>query len=235
MRKKTVLVTGTSGVLGSSIGLSLLASGFQVVGLSRRPSVGLRDLSGYHEKLTDLEKTEQIPALIREIATDFPPIYGLVNNSASGSASVLATMHSADINRTLNLNLVAPMILSKHVIRHMLAEGRGRIVNITSVVSKIGYRGLSVYASTKAGLEGFGKSLAREVGPRGITVNSVAPGFMKTTMTSGMDAQDIERIKRRTSLRKLVEPNDVASMVCFLLGESAAGITGQTISVDAGA
>jgi 3-oxoacyl-[acyl-carrier protein] reductase len=117
----------------------------------------------------------------------------------------------------------------------MLIEKFGRVVNITSVVAHTGYKGLSVYASTKSGLEGFTKSLAREVGKRGITVNNVAPGFMVTKMTSELGGDSLEQIKRRTPIGRLVSTEEVALAVKFLLAPESSGITGITLTVDGGA
>src|SRR4029077_8931754 len=134
----------------------------------------------------------------------------------------------------VRLNTIAPMILSKYVVRSMMSEKRGRIVNMASIVAGTGYHGLSVYSATKASLIGFTRSLAREVGPLGITVNAVAPGFIATEMTEMLDAADRERIQRRSALRRLAEPEDVAALVEFLLSEKAKNITGTTLTVDAG-
>jgi 3-oxoacyl-[acyl-carrier protein] reductase len=120
------------------------------------------------------------------------------------------------------------------VVRSMMIERAGRIVNIASVVSSTGYSGLSAYAATKASLVGFTRSLAREVGPLGITVNAIAPGFVDTEMTQELDQEERDRIVRRSALRRLAAPGDVAGAVEFLLSEKARNITGTTLTVDAG-
>jgi len=158
-----------------------------------------------------------------------------VNNAALGLDSVLATMHAKQIQELLLVNLNAPIELAKHSIRGMLVAREGRIINITSVVAQTGYKGLSVYAATKAGLEGFSKSLAREVGKRGITVNNVAPGFMPSEMTAGLADAQMDQIRRRTPLGRLVSAQEVSNAVSFLLSDKASGITGITLTVDGGA
>ena len=130
--------------------------------------------------------------------------------------------------------MIAPIVLTKHVVRTMMADGGGRIVNISSVTAFTGYSGLSVYAASKASLVGFTKSLAREVGRMGVLVNAVAPGFVETHMTEGMSDGQREQIERRSALKRLVSVEDVANSVAFLLSEGARSITGTVLTVDAG-
>ena len=162
-------------------------------------------------------------------------IYGLVNNAAVGFDGVLATMPTAQIEQLVRVNTLAPIVLTKYVVRAMLAEGGGRIVNVASIVGFTGYSGLSVYGATKASLLGFTRSLAREVGRLGVTVNAVAPGFLDTEMTQGLDDEHRQQIARRSALRRLPDLADVADAVAFLLGDTAKSITGTVLTVDAGA
>src|SRR5262249_8794401 len=161
----------------------------------------------------------EIADFVRELRNEFGAIYGLVNNAAIGTNGLLATMPNAQIERTVHLNTVSPLILTKHVVRSMMAQGAGRIVNIASIVGSTGYNGLSVYGATKASLVGFTRSLAREVGPLAITVNAVAPGFIDTELTKELGEREREQIRRRSALRRLAEIDDVASTVEFLLGD----------------
>jgi len=234
---KTVLITGTTGALGSAIAKELLDEGYRVIGVSRgavRSNV-IALHPNYVHRIYDLSNLSGIPSLIRETSLEFGNIYGLINNSALGLDSLLATMHASDIHALLTVNLNAPIELAKHAVRSMIAARVGRIVNITSVVTQTGYKGLSVYASTKAGLEGFSKSLAREVGRRNVTVNCVAPGFMPTNMTAGLAETQMDQIRRRTPIGRLVTTQEVSNAVVFLLSEKASGITGITLTVDGGA
>jgi len=233
---KTIIVTGTTGALGSGIARELLELKYRVVGLAR--GINDEDLISHPNFVGlqyDLVNLNGIPGLIREITSEFGPVYGLVNNAALGLDSVLATMHAKQIQELLLVNLNAPIELAKHSIRGMLVARAGRIINITSVVAQTGYKGLSVYAATKAGLEGFSKSLAREVGKRGITVNNVAPGFMPSEMTAGLADAQMDQIRRRTPLGRLVSAQEVSNAVSFLLSDKASGITGITLTVDGGA
>ncbi len=134
----------------------------------------------------DLSDINAIPDLIKQLRKQFGPIYGLVNNAAIGTDGVLALMPTAQIEQLVRVNTISPIVLTKYVVRSMLSEGNGRIVNIASIIGFTGYRGLSVYGATKASMLGFTRSLAREVGRRGVNVNAVAPGFIDTEMTQGL-------------------------------------------------
>jgi 3-oxoacyl-[acyl-carrier protein] reductase len=143
-------------------------------------------------------------------------------------------MHVKKIGELVQLNTLAPMILTKFVLRSMMMGNDGRIINISSIISFTGYSGLSAYAATKASLIGFTKSLAREVGRIGITVNALAPGFIDTDLTKGLTDSDREKIVSRSALRRLAEPEDVAGTVAFLMGPGGRNITGTVITIDAG-
>ena len=144
-------------------------------------------------------------------------------------------MHNSQIEELLRINVTAPIILTKYVVRQMMAGDGGRVVNISSIIASTGYNGLSAYGASKAALIGFTKSLAREVGRLGITVNAVAPGFITTEMTGGLQDDDRARIMARAALRRLAEPTDVANAVSYLLADNARNITGTVLTVDAGA
>ncbi len=143
-------------------------------------------------------------------------------------------MHDGQIDRLVRLNLTSPLTLTKYVLRSMMTGQGGRVVNISSVVSTTGYSGLSVYSATKASLIGFTRSLAREVGPLGITVNAVAPGFVDTEMTHDLTAQHRAQIARRSALQRMPEIADIAYAVDFLFSDKARNITGTVTTVDAG-
>jgi 3-oxoacyl-[acyl-carrier protein] reductase len=238
-----VIVTGASRGLGLAISTTLAAGGYQVIAVARKPSAALTEASAaaaragtgaIHFRALDLLETSAIAGFVSAVRKEFGPPYGLVNNAGLGTAGVLAMMRDERLEALVRLNTISPMILTKYVLRSMMSEKRGRIVNMASIVAATGYHALSVYSATKASLLGFTRSLAREVGPLGITVNAVAPGFIATDMTEELDAEDRERIQRRSALRRLAEPEDVAAAVEFLLGEKARNITGTTLTVDAG-
>ena len=237
---KTVLVTGASRGLGLAILRRLAADpeSYRVIGISRTQSPEVEELvASAPDRLSfqacDLTDLDAIPPLVTELVRRHGPFWGLVNNAGVGTAGVLATMHRTDIEKVIALNLTAPIILSKYVSRGMLTAREGRIVNISSIIASTGFHGLAAYAATKAGLEGLTRSLSRELGKRGVTVNCVAPGFMATEMTQGFDVHQMASIERRAPLG-LAIPEDVAGAVGYLLGPEAARITGTVITVDGG-
>jgi len=241
--QKTVIVTGGSRGLGLGIACKLVTAGYQVIAIARRESEQLAcamrqkepgQKSSIFFKAFDLEETSSIPGWVKELRKEFGSIHGLVNNAGLGTSGILATMHDSQIQRLVRLNTVSPIILTKYVVRSMMADGGGRIVNIASIVSFTGYSGLSVYSATKASVVGFTRSLAREVGPLGINVNAVAPGFLDTEMTGSLSGQQHEQIVRRSALQRLAEVDDVANAVEFLLSDKAKNITGTVLTVDAG-
>jgi 3-oxoacyl-[acyl-carrier protein] reductase len=238
-----VIVTGGSRGLGLAIARKLATAGYSVIAIARneRQELGIaireveREARGaLRFRSFDLADISGIHKLVTGLRKEFGPIYGLVNNAALGTSGLLATMHDTRIEDLVHLNVLSPLILTKYVIRSMMTSGGGRVVNVTSIVSFTGYKGLSVYATTKASIVGFTRSLAREVGSLGINVNAVAPGFMDTEMTEGLTSEQHRQIVRRTALGRLAEVEDVANAVEFLLGDKARNITGMTLTIDAG-
>jgi 3-oxoacyl-[acyl-carrier protein] reductase len=206
-----------------------------VVGISRRnlPPTNPNTENYYHYEF-DLSNIAGIPSLVNEIVQKHGKPYGLINNAAIGSDGLLPTMHNLEIINLLNLNILSPIILTKYVSREMLENRTGRIINISSIIARTGYKGLSVYAASKSALEGFSGSLARDLGPRGVTVNCIAPGFMSTEMTENLKANNIESIKRRSALGKFTDLNEVVGGIQYLLSPIAAGVTGTTLTIDSG-
>ena len=241
MRK--VIVTGGSRGLGLAIVQRLVCEGYCAIVVARRMNDLLmasieqaeRSRPGSMQFVPfDLEDVGGLGHFVKELRTTLGPIHGLVNNAAVGTDGSLALMPNADIERLIRLNVLSPIILTKYVVRHMLADGGGRIVNVASIAGFTGYSGLSVYGATKASLIGFTRSLAREVGRRGVNVNAVAPGFLETDMTQGLDEERREQLARRSALRRLPDVSDAADAVEFLLGSKARSITGTVLTVDAG-
>jgi 3-oxoacyl-[acyl-carrier protein] reductase len=240
---RNVVVSGGSRGLGLGIGRKLAASGFRVVAIARGMTDQLEtamaeavchDQGSLHFRSFDLTDIPALPGLVKTLRAEFGPIYGLVNNAGIGTAGVLANMKDRDIDAIVRLNVLMPIMLTKYIVRSMMAAGGGRIVNISSVVAGTGYSGLSAYSASKASLLGFTRSLAREVGPLGITVNAVAPGFVDTEMTHSLGTADRAKIERRSALHRMPDVEDVADMVDYLFSEKAKNITGTTMTVDAG-
>jgi 3-oxoacyl-[acyl-carrier protein] reductase len=240
---RNVIVTGASRGLGLAIASALAASGYRVLAIARSASPELEATASTAGQAGggavqfypfDLLEVSGMAQLVSRLRHEVGPIYGLVNNAGLGTAGVLAMMRDEQIEALIRLNTLSPIVLTRHVVRSMLSERAGRIVNVSSIVASIGYSSLSVYSATKASLIGFTRALAREVGQLGITVNAVAPGFVDTEMTRSLESGQREQIIRRSALRRLPEPADVASAVEFLLSEKARNITGITLTVDAG-
>jgi 3-oxoacyl-[acyl-carrier protein] reductase len=240
---RNVMVTGASRGIGLAMAVKLAASGYAVIAIARKESDEVRAAAAaaaqekqgaIHFRACDLSRTAGLAEFVGTVRKDFGAIYGLVNNAGLGTAGVLAMMRDEQIEALVRLNTLAPMLLSKYVLRSMMVERAGRIVNISSIVAATGYSGLSVYSATKSSLVGFTRSLAREVGQLGITVNTVAPGFVDTEMTHELTGGQREQIMRRSALRRMAEPQDIAETVEFLLSEKARNITGVTLTVDAG-
>jgi 3-oxoacyl-[acyl-carrier protein] reductase len=239
-----VMVTGASRGFGLAIARKLANSGYRVIAIARQEGQELvsairevRERGGpgaIEFRPFDLSQIRDIPGLVKTLRKDFGSIYGLVNNAGIGTNGALANMRDTQIESLILLNTVSPIMLTKYVVRTMMADGCGRIVNISSIVSFTGYTGLSVYSASKASLIGFTRSLAREVGRFGINVNAVAPGFVETSMTEQMTGDQHEQIVRRSPLRRLAEVEDIANAVEFLLDQKSRNITGTVMTVDAG-
>jgi len=240
---RNVIVTGGSRGLGLGIVRRLIASGFRTIVIARKESDDYKAASNelevthpgsLHFVAFDLAQIEDIPDLVKKVRKEFGPIYGLVNNAAMSTDGLLALTSTHQIEQVVRLNTTSPMVLTKYVVRFMMADGVGRIVNISSIIAFTGYSGLSVYAATKASLLGFTRSLAREVGRTGVNVNAVAPGFVSTDMTQSLTEENRQQIARRSALKRMVDVEDVANAVDFLMGEGSRNITGTVITVDAG-
>ena len=235
------LVTGASRGIGAAIAQELGKQGATVIGTATSKSgaesisetLKIAGIKGLGLAL-DVNDASQIEAVLKRIATDFSDVSILVNNAGITKDTLLMRMSEADWDAVISTNLKSVFRMSQAVLRPMMKARVGRIINISSVVGYMGNAGQTNYAAAKAGMSGFTKSLAAEVGSRNITVNCVAPGFIKTDMTAELpDAIKIKMLER-IPLGRLGSVNEIAATVAFLASKNAAYITGETIHVNGG-
>ena len=241
LRGRVALVTGAARGIGKSIALALAAKGADVavvdlvqdeaqVVAGEIQQMGRRaiGLSGNVTNAQDVDK------VIKKVSDEFGRIDILVNNAGITRDALLMRMKEEDWDAVMNVNLKGTFLCTKAVSRIMMKQRHGRIVNISSVIGLMGNAGQSNYGASKAGIIGFTKSVARELGSRNITVNAIAPGFIVTSMTDVLPENVKESLMNQIPLGKLGQPEDVANTVIFLVSDAASYITGQTIAVDGG-
>ncbi len=243
MSERVVLVSGGSKGLGLGLVEDLLSRGWKVATLSRAETPRMAELAAAHPKTFLFLKADQTdrktPELVvRAVKDRFGSMDCFINNAAIAADGTLATFGVGRIEQLVETNLTSALIFSRAVIREFLRAPRSQpksLIMISSIVAVSGFRGLSVYASTKSALLGLTRSLARELGPVNVTVNAVLPGFLETEMSSGLGGAQREQIVRRTPLGRLGKVADVVPVVHFLMSEEGRFITGQCIVVDGGA
>ena len=238
---RVVVVTGGSRGLGAGIVQSFLNSGERVATCARTatpqtdawgadPGVADRFLFAP----ADLSRSEDAARFVKAVIDRWGRVDVLVNNAGVARDGILGLVPDDDIDTVVDLNLKGTIYMTRLVSRRMLARGRGSIVNISSIVGRSGYRGLAVYSATKAALDGFTRAMARELGSRGITVNGVAPGYLRTEMSHGLDEDQLGQIVRRTPAGRLGDSEDVARAIQFLTDPANTYLTGHILVVDGG-
>ena len=238
---KLVLVTGATRGIGKAIALTLGRAGATVIGTATTESGAdsiskvfvENKISGKGIKL-DVTDNEQISNLVKTVNEDFGSFDILVNNAGITRDNILLRMKEDEWEDIINTNLSSIYKMSKSVLRGMIKNRSGRIISITSVVGAMGNAGQSNYAAAKAGMIGFTKSLAREVGVRNITVNAIAPGFIETDMTDSLPDEQKEALASQIPMGRLGTVEEVAKAVLFLAGDGGSYITGQTLHVNGG-
>ncbi len=238
--KKTVLVTGSSRGIGAAIAGHLASLKMKVAVTYSRSRGKAEELMGQltgegHLLLPmDLNDENSIEEAFDRITKEFGGLFGLVNNGGITSDQLLLRMKTSDFDKVIQTNLKGTFLCTKRAVRIMMKARAGSIVNITSVIGRTGGEGQANYAASKAGIEAFSRSVAREVGSRGIRVNCVAPGFMTTDMTKGLTPERKKAILSAVPLKSMGQPLDVAHSVAFLLSDESKYITGQSIGVNGG-
>jgi len=234
MDKKVVLISGASRGIGASIAMHLASLGYKVIGTARSEFKFDKPLDNLIPLKLDITCRESIKNCAAKLKEQnlLPDI--LINNAGITSDQLFLRMKDDEWDNVLATNLTGTFNLTKAFIKNMIKNRYGRIINISSISGLMGNPGQVNYSSAKAGLSGFTKSLAKEVGSRNITVNSVAPGFIETDMTSFLDEDSKNTIIKDIPLNRLGSPEDVSELVAFLAGDESQYITGQTISIDGG-
>ena len=238
---KIVLVTGATRGIGKAIALTLGSAGATVIGTATSETgannvsqmLGDKKISGKGIVL-DVTDNEQISKLDEGVKKDFGSVDILVNNAGITRDNILLRMKEDEWEDIINTNLSSIYKMSKSVLRGMIKNRSGRIISITSVVGAMGNAGQSNYGASKAGIIGFTKSLAREVGVRGITVNAIAPGFIETDMTDSLPEDQKEALATQIPMGRLGTADEIAQAVLFLAGDGGSYITGQTLHVNGG-
>lgn len=239
MRRHTILVSGGSKGLGLEITRHLLETGQLVGAFARKRSDGIAELEErFAQELEfaeiDAMNMDEVDTFVAHVQARYGGLHGLVNNAAVGQDSLLVHTSPEAIQEILTTNLLAPILLTRRVVKEMLLQGTGgRIVSISSICGLRGYSGLTVYSASKAALSGFTRALAREVGGRNILVNSIAPGFFESEMSSMLNREQMETIQRRTPTQRLTLPMNLLPVLDMLLF-SETNLTGQVIIVDGG-
>ena len=241
LENEVVLVTGASRGIGQAIALQMGLEGATVVGTATTEN-GAASISSYLEEAgfkgcglqLNVTEPDRIPELIKEISGKYGAVTVLVNNAGITRDNLLMRMKEDEWDDIISTNLTSIFRLSKACLRGMLKNKSGRIINIASVVGVTGNPGQSNYAAAKAGIIGFGKSLAREIGVRGITVNTIAPGFIKSDMTDALPEEQKEALAKEIALSRLGEPEEIAHAAVFLASSNASYITGHTLHVNGG-
>lgn len=236
---KVVVVSGGSKGLGLGLCRTLLGEGYRVATFSRKSSDELEQLLREHPQdfyweAADIADDAGLAAFATRVRARLGRVGYLVNSAGMANEGLLTMMRSGDVARMLQVNLGGAINLSQVCAKQMMVGGAGVIVNVSSVVGVRGFKGVGAYGATKAALDGLTRGLSKELGPMGIRVNSVAPGFMETEMTSELTEQQKARIIRQTPLGRLGTVEDVSSAVKFLLSDASNFITGQTFVVDGG-
>ena len=232
---KIALITGASRGIGNAIAINLISAGYKVIGTStsKKGKIGLNK-AGIIGLELDLNQNESIKSFNEIISREYSDISILINNAGITRDNLVIRMKENEWKEVINIHLNGTFKISKNILKLMLKKRWGRIINITSASASLGNKGQSNYAAAKSGIEAFSRSLAREVGSRNITINSVAPGYIETDMTKNIIKEKKKEIIKQIPLSRFGKPEEIAELVNFLVSNEASYITGQTIHINGG-
>lgn len=239
MSRKIVLVTGASRGIGRAIAQRFAEEGHFVIGTATSEK-GAELISEYLSesggvgRVLDVCNEEDVDRLFEEIDSVYSGLDILVNNAGITKDGLLMRMKNEDWDSVIDTNLTSVYRLCRRAVKGMMKARAGRIINITSVVGQMGNAGQTNYAATKAGVEGFTRALAREIGSRGVTVNCVAPGFVETDMTESLDERLLNSMLDAVPMGRMAQPEEIAAAVAFLASDGASYITGEVLAVNGG-
>lgn len=240
--RRVALVTGASRGIGRAVAEGLAADGFDLALVyagnaeAAAEAVAACEAAGATARAyrCDVVSADEVKATVGAVLDDFGAVWALVNNAGVTRDGLLVRMKDEDFERVVGVNLTGAFNMTRALTRAFMRQRGGRVVNMSSVVGLMGNAGQANYAASKAGLIGLTKSVARELAPRGVTVNAVAPGFVRTDMTAALPEQVVERYEGQIPLGRLAAPSEVAAVVRFLVSNAAAYVTGEVVRVDGG-
>lgn len=240
--RRAVLVTGASRGIGRAVAEGLAADGFDLALVyagnaeAAAEAVAACEAAGATARAyrCDVASADEVKATVGAVLDDFGAVWALVNNAGVTRDGLLVRMKDEDFERVVGVNLTGAFNMTRALTRAFMRQRGGRVVNMSSVVGLMGNAGQANYAASKAGLIGLTKSVARELAPRGVTVNAVAPGFVRTDMTAALPEQVVKRYEGQIPLGRLADPSEVAAVVRFLVSNAAAYVTGEVVRVDGG-
>ena len=234
-KTKKVLITGSSRGIGLATALELKKSGYEIIGTATsKKGIDVLSKKGISGLILNLNSDKSIDTFLKKITDQYTDISILINNAGITKDNIVLKMKDDDWMDVINILLNGTFKISKGVLKLMLKKRWGRIVNITSASAAIGNKGQSNYAAAKSGIEAFSRTLAKEVGSRGITVNCVSPGYVETDMTNSLTELQKKRIVKQIPLNRIGEAKEVAKLINFIVSDKGSYITGQTIHINGG-
>jgi 3-oxoacyl-[acyl-carrier protein] reductase len=238
IKKITVLISGGGSGLGLLVIKKLLINGFNVATFSRKINPELETLcaeySNFYWESIDISQLDRLQHYVTQVKKQFGKIDILINNVGYLYEGLFSLTPNKEIDKTISTNITGPLLLTKEVLKSMIKNKSGNIINVSSINSSRGHKGVSIYSMSKAAIDGWGRSLAKELGPFNIRVNSVVPGFFDSQLVSYLSDERKKQILKRTPLNRLGTIEDISNVILFLCGDKSSFITGQSLTIDGG-